>query len=304
MSKNFLINVVGPTGIGKTKWAITIAQHFKTEILSSDSRQFYREMSIGTAVPSTDELTLVPHHFVQHISIFDPYSVGDFERHALALLTKKFYHTNTMVMVGGSGLYSNAVTLGLDDFPKIDPSIRGKLMQQLESEGIESLQSKLVQWDPEYATTVDMRNPHRIIRALEVHLGTGRPYSSFLGKEKVKRPFSIVSVGITADRETIYRRIEKRVDLMMAQGLLEEAEQLYPNRGLNALQTVGYRELFNYFNGQWELDFAISEIKKNTRRFAKRQLTWFAKNPDIVWFEYNSPANEIINHLENKLQWA
>ncbi|MEM9144089.1 MAG: tRNA (adenosine(37)-N6)-dimethylallyltransferase MiaA [Bacteroidota bacterium] len=301
MSSKYLITVTGPTAIGKTSWGIILAQHFNTEILSADSRQFFKEMSVGTAVPSQRELDQVPHHFVQHTSIFNTYSVGDYERDAMAVLTRLFRDTNVLVLVGGSGLYVDAVTKGLDRFPKIDPSVREALTRLLQSEGIESLQGLLAQKDPQYAERVDMKNPHRIIRALEVSIGAKKPYSTFLNQKKAKRPFSVLSLGLHADRNIIYKRIEDRVDHMMGNGLLEEARELYGHRNLNALQTVGYRELFRHFDGEWTLDFAISEIKKNTRRFAKRQHTWFTKNQDTVWFDYNSPKEEVLSILQKKL---
>ncbi len=302
MTTKFLINVVGPTAIGKTKLAIAIAQHFDTEIISSDSRQFYKEMQIGTAVPSTEELNTVPHHFIQFKSIFDPYSVGDFEQDALYRLEKLFAKKKIVILVGGSGLYINAVTKGLDKFPKMAPEIRKDLNTRLEVEGIESLQKQLKRLDSPYYSKVDLENPHRLVRALEVCIGTGKPYSSFLKGKDQERSFSTIQVGLQADRKVIYDRIDKRVDLMMEEGLLEEARSLHRYKEENALQTVGYKELFNYFEGIWELDFAISEIKKNTRRFAKRQLTWFRKDESILWFPYNCDVHEVIESLKDKMK--
>ncbi|MCX2681386.1 tRNA (adenosine(37)-N6)-dimethylallyltransferase MiaA [Galbibacter sp. EGI 63066] len=298
MNNKTLITVVGPTAIGKTAMAIQLAQHFDTDIISSDSRQFYKEMYIGTAVPNPYELVQAKHHFIQHKSIFDPYSVGDFEKEATELLTDLFLEKDQVVMAGGSGLYVNAVVDGLDDFPEVDPKIRQKLNKELDEKGIESLQEQLKSLDPNHYKNVDILNPHRIIRALEISLGTGKPYSSFLKNKKANRAFKSVKIGLTADREVIYDRINKRVDIMMDNGLLGEAKALYPHRNLNALQTVGYKELFEFFDGNWTLDFAISEIKKNTRRFAKRQLTWFRKDPSIHWFDYTSPVEEIIRDIE------
>lgn len=302
MAGKFLISIVGPTAIGKTQLAIAIAQSFKTEIISADSRQFFREMRIGTAVPSKDQLNTVPHHFIQCKSIFDSYSVGDFERDALAFLDELFAQKNIVVMVGGSGLYINAVTQGLDKFPKVAPEIRKHLGKQLEIEGIEGLQRQLKRLDPLYYSKVDLENPHRLIRSLEVSIGTGKPYSSFLKGKNQKRPFSTISVGLQADRKVIYERIDKRVDLMMDKGLLEEARSLFPFKEENALQTVGYRELFNHLEGIWNLDFAIAEIKKNTRRFAKRQLTWFRKDKSIFWFPYEYKLDEIMAYLKTKMK--
>ncbi|RFN60123.1 tRNA (adenosine(37)-N6)-dimethylallyltransferase MiaA [Marixanthomonas ophiurae] len=295
-----LICVVGPTAIGKTKLAIELANAFNTEIISADSRQFFKEMNIGTAVPSAEELTAAPHHFIQNKTIFEPYSVGDFETEALQLLDKLFARKNTVIMVGGSGLYLDAVTKGLDNFPKIPLQIREQLNFELEENGLESLQKELEEKDASYYKKVDIQNPHRVIRALEVIRTSGKPYSSFLNQEKKERPFKTVYVGLTADREKVYERINKRVDLMMETGLLKEVEKLESHKGLNALQTVGYRELFNHLEGKLTLDEAVSEIKKNTRRFAKRQNTWFKKNESIIWFDYTVNASKIIETIKSK----
>lgn len=302
MAEKKLICIVGPTAIGKTSLAIAVAQYFDTEILSADSRQFYKEMSIGTAVPSKDELEIAIHHFIQHKSIFDEYSVGDFEKEALSLLEKLFVDKDVVVMVGGSGLYVDAVVKGLDKFPKVDPSVREDLNIIFKEKGIQELQHKLRGLDPTYAKTVDMDNPHRLIRALEVSIGTGKPYSSFLNKDIPQRSFEVLTVGISADREVIYDRINQRVDQMMEQGILEEARALKEHHALNALQTVGYKEIFAYFDAKWDLTTAISEIKKNTRRFAKRQLTWYRKNKDILWVEYDDPAASILEKIKNELK--
>ena len=297
-----LIAVVGPTGIGKTKLGITLANYFNTEILSADSRQFYKEMEIGTAVPSKEELESATHYFVQHISIHDSYNVGDFEKDAITKLASLFKERDVVIMVGGSGLYVNAVVNGLDYFPDVDPEIREALNITLVEKGIATLQEELSKLDPEYSKQIDINNPHRIIRALEICRGTGKTFSSFLGKEKASREFNTIYVGITADRETIYNRINKRVDIMMANGLLDEVKGLLPHKNLNALQTVGYKELFSFLENKWALDFSISEIKKNTRRFAKRQLTWLRKNKDILWIPYNTADDEIILEIEQKFK--
>lgn len=293
----YLICVVGPTAIGKTALGIKLAKHFETEIISADSRQFYKEMNIGTAVPSEKELLEVKHHFIQHISIEDSYNVGDFERDALKILEELFQKKEVVIMVSGSGLYIDSVTKGLDDFPHVDESIRIKLNEELETKGLDYLQNKLKELDADAFNTIAIDNPRRVIRALEVSIQTGKPYFSFLQKKKNKRPFKTIYVGLTAERETIYDRINQRVDIMIKEGLVEEANQLIPKRDLNALETVGYKELFNYFDKEWTLDFAISEIKKNTRRFAKRQLTWYRKNEDVAWFDYQSNVDEIITYL-------
>lgn len=302
MNSKTLISVVGPTAIGKTKLAIVLAQHFSTEIISADSRQFFKEMTIGTAVPDTDELAAAPHHFIQHKSILESYSVGNFEKDALKKLEQLFTEKDIVVMVGGSGLYVDAVAKGLDNFPAVDSSIREDLNVLFNNKGIIALQEKLATLDPEYYNKVDKDNPHRLIRALEVCIGSGKPYSTFLNQEKPKRPFSIITVGIMADREIIYDRINTRVDIMVQNGLLEEAKALLEHQNLNALQTVGYRELFQFFSGNWTLEFAISEIKKNTRRFAKRQLTWFKRNKETHWVNYNDDSKEIIEAIEDKLK--
>ncbi len=295
-----LICVVGPTAIGKTKLAIELAKAFNTEIISADSRQFFKEMTIGTAVPSTDELRAAPHHFIQNKTIFEPYSVGDFETEALQLLDNLFAKNNVVIMVGGSGLYVDAVTKGLDEFPKIPNKTREALNSELQENGLKALQQELKEEDPSYYQKVDYQNPHRVIRALEVIRTSGKPYSSFLNQEKKQRPFKTIYVGLTAARELIYDRINKRVEIMMEAGLLEEVKQLTPYKNLNALQTVGYRELFHYLGGNSSLEKAVSEIKKNTRRFAKRQNTWFKKNDSIMWFDYETTASEIISTIKSK----
>ena len=299
--KKYLVVVVGPTAIGKTALSIKIAQYFNAEIISADSRQFYKEMSIGTAVPSAEELLSIKHHFIQHISIHDKYSVGDFEKDAITCLDFIFERSHLAVMVGGSGLYVDAVTKGLDYFPDIDPNLRSTLNQQLQQDGLEVLVDKLKIVDPEAYNTIETDNPHRVIRALEVTLGSGQPYSSFLNKSKPKREFEIIKIGLTAERSKIYNRINERVDQMVASGLLEEVKSLLPFKNLNALNTVGYKELFSYLNGDVDLEFAISEIKKNTRRFAKRQLTWFRKDTDITWFDFKTDYNLIFDFIKDKI---
>ena len=299
MSNKYLISIVGPTAIGKTALSIKLANHFNTEIISADSRQFFKEMTIGTAAPTPTELASAKHHFIHHKSIEDDYNVGAFEKEAISLLNELFKTTNIVIMVGGSGLYTDAVTKGLDDFPEIDSSIRLTLNKQLQSEGLEHLQNQLKKLDQKTYNSIAIDNPHRVIRALEVCIGTNKPYSSFLNNKKTERNFTTISIGLTADREIIYNRINKRVDLMLNDGLLEEVKQLLPKQQLNALNTVGYKELFKYLNNEWILDFAISEIKKNTRRFAKRQLTWFKKNKNTIWFDYTTNTNDIVKVIEN-----
>lgn len=299
-NKPLLICVVGPTAIGKTTLAIALAKAFSTEIISADSRQFYREMAIGTAVPSSEELQAVPHHFIQNKSIFETYSVGDFERDVLSFLTNFFSRKNIIVMVGGSGLYVNAVVKGLDKFPNVPAKIREDLKKEFSEKGIAFLQKELKINDPVYFNAVDIDNPQRLIRALEIYRATGKPYSSFLNKKTEVRNFETLFIGLTAERETIYSRIELRVDKMIDAGLIEEAKNLYPHKEKNALQTVGYRELFEYFDGKHTKEITISEIKKNTRRFAKRQQTWFKKNEAIYWFDYKTDVSEILNFIKEK----
>lgn len=295
-----LICVVGPTAIGKTRLAITLAQAFEAEIISADSRQFFKEMTLGTAVPSSEELNAAKHHFIQNKSIFDTFSVGDFEKEALALLESLFSKNNVVILVGGSGLYVDSVVRGLDTFPEVDPEIRKLLNVELAADGITPLQQELKEVDPLYYENADIQNPHRVIRALEIFRSVGKPFSSFLNQGASKRNFETTYVGIDATREIIYERINKRVDIMISEGLVAEARLLYPNRALNALQTVGYRELFTFFDGTCSLEEAISEIKKNTRRFAKRQGTWFRKNNQIKWFNFETDPEEIVRYIKTK----
>lgn len=297
----YLITIVGPTAIGKTALSIQLANYFNAEIISCDSRQFYKEMTIGTAVPSKEEINAAKHHFIQNRTIFDRYSVGEFERDTLQLLSELFLKNNIVIMVGGSGLYVDAVINGLDNFPDVNPSIREQLNLDLKTNGIESLQKQLKELDIETYQTIAIDNPHRIIRALEICIGTSKTYSSFKNKQKAPRNFKSIKIGLTAERQLIYDRVNQRVDIMIANGLLEEAEKLYPNKELNALQTVGYRELFSFFDGAISKEFAIEEIKKNTRRFAKRQLTWFKKDETIDWFDYTSEVATIIKCIEKKI---
>lgn len=300
----YLIIVVGPTAIGKTSLSIKLANHFKAEIISCDSRQFFKEMKIGTAVPSDEELASAKHHFIQNKSIFDNYTVGDFEKESLLKLNLLFKNDKFAVLVGGSGLYVNAVLQGFDTFPEIDSKIRAEIQLNYESSGLSYLQEKLKETDLVYYNFLlennpqTLQNPQRLMRFVEVGLGTGKPYSSFLNQEKKQRDFIPIIIGLEANREALYNRINLRVDIMIEQGLVEEAKSLYAYKNLNALQTVGYRELFEYFEGKISLEFAIEEIKKNTRRFAKRQMTWFKRTEGIHWFDYQTDANEIINLID------
>lgn len=289
-----LLTIVGPTAIGKTRMAIALATHFGTEILSCDSRQFFKELRIGTAVPSAEELMAAPHHFIQHKSIFEAYSVGDFERDAIALLDKLFKKHDVVVMVGGSGLYAKAIIDGLDDFPEVDEVIRQELNEAYAQKGIEYLQELLKTLDEVQYNQMDVQNPQRLIRALEVCRASGKPYSSFLQRKEKQRDFTSVQIGLTADRTEVYERINKRVDMMLEEGLLIEAQNMMPYKHLNALQTVGYKELFSFFEGECSFEAAIEAIKMNTRHFAKRQFTWFQKDKRIKWFDYRSSLEEVV----------
>ena len=305
---NYLITIIGPTAIGKTALSIALAQHFGCDIISCDSRQFFKEMKIGTAVPSDEELAAEPHHFIQNKSIFESYSVGDFEQEALTKLDELFQKNNIQIMVGGSGLYVDAVLKGFDDFPDIDNSVRDEINAKFDSLGIEYLQEQLQKLDSEYYTKLStenpqtLQNPQRMKRFVEVCIGSRKPYSSFIGKRKNVRNFTPIIIGLEADREIMYNRINQRVDIMLNEGLLAEAQSLFPNKHLNALQTVGYRELFDYFDGKTTLDLATEQIKMNTRRFAKRQITWFKRTENVSWFDYLTDRKEIITTIESQIQ--
>lgn len=296
-----LIVVVGPTAIGKTALAIQLAQFYQTEIISADSRQFFKEMHIGTAKPSAEELASAPHHFINSHSVETLFSTGDFEVQSLKLMESLFTKHDQLIMVGGSGLYIDAVCKGLDDLPEIDLNIREQLNQKLANDGIGAIKSQLLELDPEYYEKVDQSNPQRMIRGLEVVLSTGKKLSSFLTAKKKERPFKIVKIGLNTDRAILYDRINHRVDLMMEAGLLDEVKSLMPYRKYNGLNTVGYAEIFDYLDGKTELADAVAMIKQNTRRFAKRQLTWFRRDPETVWFEPNE-LEEIVNLINNKLK--
>jgi tRNA dimethylallyltransferase len=306
-SKNYLITIIGPTAIGKTALSINLAQHFGCDIISCDSRQFFKEMKIGTAVPSDVELAGAKHHFIQNKSIFETYSVGDFEQEALSKLDELFQQKNIQIMVGGSGLYVDAVLKGFDDFPEIDTAVRDEINLKFDRLGIDYLQQKLQELDFDYYQKLQtenpqtLQNPQRMKRFIEVCMGSGKPYSSFIGKRKKVRNFTPIVIGLEADREIMYDRINQRVTIMMNDGLLSEAKTLYPNKKLNALQTVGYRELFDYFDEKTSLDFAVEQIKMNTRRFAKRQITWFKRTENVTWLDYLADRKDIISVLNSKI---
>ena len=303
----YLITIIGPTAIGKTSLSIALAQQFKCDIISCDSRQFFKEMTIGTAVPYPEELASATHHFIQNKSIFEDYTVGDFEKEALAKLNELYQTNDYAILVGGSGLYVDAILKGFDEFPDIDSSVRLDVNANYEKLGISYLQNQLQTLDPAYFEKINaenpqtLQNPQRMMRFVEVCIGTGKPYSSFLNQKKNIRNFTPILIGLEAERSVIYNRINQRVDIMMNEGLLAEAEKLYQNKTLNALQTVGYRELFSYFDSDFSLPFAIEEIKKNTRRFSKRQLTWFKRTENTKWFDYLEDRNKIIKYIIEKI---
>lgn len=302
----YLITIIGPTAIGKTSLSIVLANYFKCDIVSCDSRQFFKEMTIGTAVPNKAELEAASHHFIQNKSIFENYTVGDFEKEAIAKLNELFSDNDYAILVGGSGLYVDAVLKGFDEFPDIDPAVRAEITSHYEKLGIGYLQQKLEKLDPDYYKSLSienpqtLQNPQRMMRFVEVCMGSGKPYSSFLNQKQNTRNFTSIVIGLEADRKIIYNRINQRVDIMISEGLLAEAKTLFPNKELNALQTVGYRELFSYFDREISLEFAIEEIKKNTRRFSKRQLTWFKRNEDTHWFDFETPYEVIVDYINSK----
>jgi tRNA dimethylallyltransferase len=296
--KNTLIVLLGPTGVGKTDIAIDIARHFGCDIISSDSRQFFREMRIGTALPSREQLTEIKHHFIGFLSVKDYYSSNLFERDVLGILPELFKKNSVALMTGGSGMYIDAVCNGIDDIPDVDPEIREKFARKYKEEGIEGLRIELKLLDPEHYEKVDLKNPRRIIRALEICETTGHPYSGFLTNQKRRRDFEIIKTGLKRPREELFDRINWRVDLMIKDGLEEEARNLLGLRHRNALNSVGYREFFDFFDGKITRDKAIELIKRNTRRFAKRQMTWWSKDEGIRWFNADDKAG-LIDYLNS-----
>ena len=294
--RGVLIVVVGPTGSGKSALAVELAKHLRAPIISTDSRQVFRGMPIGTAQPTAEELAAAKHYFIADREVEDDFNCGKFEVEALALLDKLFAESDYVVAVGGSGLYVQALCEGMDDLPDADPAIRESLKQRLANEGLESLVAELRVRDAKYAEEVDICNPARVMRALEVCLSTGRPYSEQRKGTTAERSFNIVKIGTEMPRDVLYDRINRRVDMMVAEGLEAEARAMYPKRHLNALQTVGYRELFDYFDGECTFEEAVELVKRNSRRYAKRQLTWFRRDPHTAWFNPNDiPA--ILAHI-------
>lgn len=299
--KKTLVILLGPTGVGKTELCLSLAEELNTEIVSCDSRQFFRELKIGTAAPTEAQMQRVKHHLVGNLSIFDYYSCGRFEIDALKKLDELFLSKDVVLMTGGSMLYIDAICKGIDDIPNVDQNLRDSLHERYANEGIDNILAELKLLDPEYYDLVDKKNHKRIIHALEICLTSGKTFSSFRKETAKARPFDIIKIGLNLPREELYDRINKRVDIMFEEGLLEEAKKFYPHRNLNSLNTVGYKELFEYFDGNWELDFAKNMIKQNSRRYAKKQLTWFNRDKDINWFRPDQ-QKEILSFLKNRLK--
>ena len=297
---SYLILVVGPTAVGKTNLCLKLAKKFQTEILSCDSRQFYREMNRGTAKPSAEELAQAPHHFINNLSINDPYDVRMYEEEALGLLEQLFQKNQVVVMTGGTGLFADAVVNGMDAIPEVAPEIREEIIQEYQSKGLSWLQGAVEEVDPEFFAQVDRGNPQRLMRALEIWRGTGLKFSSFRTKKKVQRPFEVIKIGLDRPREELYQRIDNRMEQMLAEGLFEEAEGLFEKRGLNALQTLGYTEIFDFLEGKYDKEELIRLLKRNSRRYAKRQLTWFRRDPLIRWF-HPSEEREIFNFIQDQI---
>ncbi|ADE82270.1 tRNA dimethylallyltransferase 1 [Xylanibacter ruminicola] len=283
-SAKTLIVITGPTAVGKTALCLDIAQHFGIPIINADSRQIYKELKIGTASPTIEQMRRVPHYFVGSLSLHDYYSASLFEQQVLEILQREFEHSDYALLTGGSMMYIDAVCNGIDDIPTVDDETRETLKRRLADEGLEALVEELRQLDPEYYEIVDKQNPRRVVHGLEICLMTGKTYTSFRKREKKERPFRIVKIGLNRDREELYNRINQRVDQMMTDGLLDEAQRLYPMRHMNALNTVGYKEMFAYIDGTWTLEEAVERIKGNTRRYARKQLTWYKKDEQIRWF--------------------
>ncbi len=301
MKNKYAIFLVGPTGVGKTAMAVRVAGALGTEIISADSRQAYKELNIGTAVPGTEHLSRVRHHLLHHRSVQDNYNASMFEAEALQIMEKLFREHDTVVIAGGSGLYIQALIVGIDDVPGVDPEIRKKLLKRLYDEGLESLRFELKKLDPASWASIDLKNPARILKALEISLTTGKPYSSFLTRKSKHRDFCSLKIGLNMDRALLYARIDERVEDMMEDGLLDEVRSCLAYRDLNALNTVGYKELFDYLDGRISLDVAVRLIKRNSRRYARRQLTWFNRDDEIAWFGPDQ-FEEIMDHIRRNAQ--
>lgn len=300
MNKPTLIVLIGPTGIGKTELSLSIAEAYHTSIISADSRQLYADLKIGTAAPTPDQLARVPHYFVGTLQLTDYYSAAQYESEVLKKLNELFQEKSVVVLTGGSMMYVDAVCKGIDDIPTVDNDTRQLMLERYEQEGLERLCAELKLLDPEYYNIVDLKNPKRVIHALEICYMTGKTYTSFRTRTCKERPFNILKIGLKRDREELYDRINRRVDMMMEEGLLEEAGKVYPYRNLNSLNTVGYKELFKYFDGEWELPFAIEKIKQNSRIYSRKQVTWFKRDTEIAWFHPDS-TQEIMQYIEQHL---
>ena len=300
MSTATLIVLIGPTGVGKTELSLRLAEHFHTSIVSSDSRQLYADLKIGTAAPTPEQLQRVPHHLIGTLKLTDYYSAAQYEQEALTILEELFATHNTVILTGGSMMYVDAICKGIDDIPTIDAETREMMLQKYETEGLESLCAELRLMDPEYYKIVDLKNYKRVVHALEICYMTGKTYTSFRTQQKKERPFRIIKIGLTRDRAELYDRINRRVDQMMDEGLLEEARTVYPYRELNSLNTVGYKELFQHFDGTWELPFAIEKIKQNSRIYSRKQMTWFKRDEEIQWFHPEQEV-EILSYLHQQI---
>ncbi len=298
---NILLVLLGPTGVGKTEWSLNVAEKLNSPILSADSRQIYKGMSICTAAPTQAQMQRVPHYFVEILSPEDYYSASIYEQEALGMLRKLFKYHRVIVMTGGSMMYIDAVCNGIDDIPTIDSSLRKDIQELYKKEGLDPIRQQLKILDPQFYSEVDLKNPKRVIHALEVCLMAGKPYSSLRTNSKKERPFDIVKVGFNMDREQLYDRINRRVDNMVEEGLIEEARSFYPIRHLNSLNTVGYKELFEYFDGRCTLDFAIDKIKQHSRNYARKQITWFKKDKDINWINLSNSEDMVVERILNLL---
>ena len=296
-----LLVLIGPTGVGKTELSLRLAERFQTDIISSDSRQLYADLKIGTAAPTPEQLARVPHHFVGTLQLTDYYSAAQYETEVMKLLSVLFQEKDTVILTGGSMMYVDAVCKGIDDIPTVDEKTRTLMKQRYEEEGLDNLCAELKLLDPEYYKIVDLKNPKRVVHALEICYMTGRTYTSFRTRSAKERPFNILKIGLTRDREELYERINRRVDMMIEDGLLEEAKVVYPYKHLNSLNTVGYKEIFNYLDGEWDLSFAIEKIKQNSRIYSRKQMTWFKRDEEIVWF-HPEQEKEILNYIEEKFQ--
>lgn len=299
---NTLVVVLGPTGVGKSKVSLQLAKYFNTEIISADSRQFYRELTIGTAVPSAEDMNVIPHHFIQTKSITDYYNVSDYETEALQVINHLFfYEKNPLILTGGSMLYIDTICKGIDDIPCVDPGIRAEVVDWYEKNGLDALRNWLLKIDPEYYQIVDLNNSKRLLHAVEIFQMTGKSYTSFRKNTIKERPFHILKIGINQDRKILYERINQRVIQMMEAGLLDEAKTVYQHRKLNSLNTVGYKELFTFLDGDCTLDEAVDLIQRNSRKYARKQLTWFRRDPEITWFEPDQ-YQEIISYIDQKMK--